>query len=696
MPMSDTTAFPRAPWNRTLKWRLAATTVLVIAVCVVTVTLLVLQHVGRRTEQALLAHERENVARLAGMVGQRVQQLQQVLLMAATAVGRQEHRQLDEAILALRQMPLRAVGFTTVFVADAAGNGRAMLDGQDSVRSTQLGDRDYFRATLAGNQPVISEPVAGRLSNEPIVVFTAPVPSAAASAASSPSGNGPPAVLGGSLRLASRNLMTELARATDAGGSAARVFVVDVRGRALAHPDPRLVMRPLADDLTLQAVVDDWTQQRGAAQAAPQAMPTALARHVKGYFYSAAEVPESGWTVLRVVPDADLLGGLRQAQREAVLWAAGVALLGGLLVLPLLAAQLGPLERLRRRALATLDEDAAQNAPWPQADGEIGELTRVLRQVLEQRALSQRDSQALLTQMRSLLAAAPLGIGITRERRFELAGDEFHRLLGFSPGEMVGMPARQIFHSDADYDALGPQVGAAFAAGKPYVAELQFRRKDGGDFWGQLLGRPVDWEDAGAGTIWILENVTERREARVRLTWHASHDGLTQLLNRAAFEEQLRAWLAVPQSVPASLLFVDLDHFKPVNDTAGHTAGDTVLRQVAHALQGQVRSGDLVARIGGDEFALLLPGCVGLVAAQLAERMRAAVSQIGIDHQGRRLHVGASIGVVEIDPSAGLPATTWMTRADAACYRAKHAGRNAVRLADGRGAPSGWREMETS
>ena len=128
------------------------------------------------------------------------------------------------------------------------------------------------------------------------------------------------------------------------------------------------------------------------------------------------------------------------------------------------------------------------------------------------------------------------------------------------------------------------------------------------------------------------------------------------------------------------MLFIDLDHFKAVNDNAGHAAGDGVLRQVAAMLHLHVRAGDTAARLGGDEFAVLLPGCVAAVALQLAERLRQAIMLIGVDHQGRRLCVGASIGVVEIDPALRAAPEAWMARVDAACYAAKHAGRGNVRL----------------
>ena len=173
--------------------------------------------------------------------------------------------------------------------------------------------------------------------------------------------------------------------------------------------------------------------------------------------------------------------------------------------------------------------------------------------------------------------------------------------------------------------------------------------------------------------------MTEQRRQREALSWTSTHDGLTDLVNRAEFERRLAAQVGNRRRDAVSALFIDLDRFKVVNDTAGHAAGDRMLVRVARFLEQQVRGADTVARLGGDEFAVLLPSCDRSDAAHLAEKMRAAVEALQVPWADATLGVGASIGVVELD--AMLPdLAAVMAAADAACYAAKRDSRNGVRI----------------
>lgn len=168
-------------------------------------------------------------------------------------------------------------------------------------------------------------------------------------------------------------------------------------------------------------------------------------------------------------------------------------------------------------------------------------------------------------------------------------------------------------------------------------------------------------------------------EATEQLAHQATHDPLTGLPNRRAFEQALEE--AIAQSRRAgdrgTLCFIDLDRFKIVNDTCGHAAGDELLQQIARLIRQRVRAEDLICRIGGDEFALILHDCRPEDALRLAESLREAVATFRFTWEGRRFSVGASIGLVRIDGRTSSAADL-LVAADLACYSAKKGGRNRV------------------
>jgi diguanylate cyclase (GGDEF)-like protein len=163
----------------------------------------------------------------------------------------------------------------------------------------------------------------------------------------------------------------------------------------------------------------------------------------------------------------------------------------------------------------------------------------------------------------------------------------------------------------------------------------------------------------------------------------ATHDALTELCNRRHFSELADKEIAraIRHQRPLSLCILDVDLFKPINDRHGHIRGDEVLRQVAAVLRRHARSEDVAARIGGEEFALLLPECAATDAALLADRLREAIATTTFAPGGEAQQITVSIGIAALSPARDTrPAL--MAAADAALYRAKSEGRNRVRIED--------------
>ena len=181
-----------------------------------------------------------------------------------------------------------------------------------------------------------------------------------------------------------------------------------------------------------------------------------------------------------------------------------------------------------------------------------------------------------------------------------------------------------------------------------------------------------------AGSVIAFRDITSRRHLEAQLSHQSAHDPLTGLLNRAEFEQRLTAAAETGDDATAhALLYLDLDQFKLVNDTAGHPAGDELLRQVGAVLREHLRSTDTLARLGGDEFGLLLQFCPFDRAQKIANTLRAAVADHGFAWSDNVFGITTSIGHVHFGAGV-LPAAEAMGRADEACYLAKDLGRNRV------------------
>jgi diguanylate cyclase (GGDEF)-like protein len=187
------------------------------------------------------------------------------------------------------------------------------------------------------------------------------------------------------------------------------------------------------------------------------------------------------------------------------------------------------------------------------------------------------------------------------------------------------------------------------------------------------------------GAVLVFQDITQSRALQKDLAHSAMHDGLTGLPNRSAFERMLNeaGEQARRELREHALCFIDLDRFKVVNDSAGHAAADMLLQEVAHAIRRGCRSQDFAARIGGDEFALLLVDCSLANAKTLAQQIIDAIAGIRFAWHGTTYEIGASVGITAITHKSPRSAVL-MGEADAACYAAKASGRNRVAIYDGR------------
>ena len=422
----------------------------------------------------------------------------------------------------------------------------------------------------------------------------------------------------------------------------------------------------------------------------------------------------------------------------------------------------------------------------------------IAEDITEQRA-AQQELQRAASEVQAILNTAVMGVALLRHRKIDRCNRRMEELFGFADGEMAGCSTRVWYGDDETWRFVGDDVYADLSAGREAFRELWFQRKDGSKFWGRLAGRAFDPTEPYAGSVWIIEDLTqekaereelllarkvfevnseaimvtdtrnrivqvnaafekitgyqeqevyghdpkllgsgrhdsaffqgmwqallerghwsgeiwdrrkdgseypkwvridtirdaddfithyvtvfsdisERKASEERIRYLAQHDALTGLPNRFTLAVHLEHALARAErgQDKVCLMFIDLDNFKSINDTLGHHVGDLLLCEVARKIASTVRKSDIVARIGGDEFVVVIEGTqqpsdAGQVAQKIIDQLSEAIL---ID--GHELHTTPSIGI-GIYPDDGDNCETLMKNADVAMYHAKSAGRN--------------------
>lgn len=290
-----------------------------------------------------------------------------------------------------------------------------------------------------------------------------------------------------------------------------------------------------------------------------------------------------------------------------------------------------------------------------------------------------------------------IALGTAMAKRFQASEERFRRLNELLPclvllarvqdGAIVyrnAVARRRLssrFESTCLQDVVEPGLIRRLASstdGGLQSADVQLEGADGEPFWASLWISLVEIDGA---EMWLLvaSDISEQRQLTERLSYQASHDSLTRLYNRREFESRAQALLSPIAPRDGALLFIDLDQFKLINDTSGHCAGDELLVQLATVMREKLRPGDVLGRLGGDEFGVLLRGVPSTDAATFAaERLRRSIEEFSFSWEQRTYTISASIGVVMLAHAASLKQL--FAHADAACYLAKEAGRNRVHL----------------
>ena len=259
-------------------------------------------------------------------------------------------------------------------------------------------------------------------------------------------------------------------------------------------------------------------------------------------------------------------------------------------------------------------------------------------------------------------------------------------LLGCQAEQVLGRPVAEVLRLSPDgkpTSLLDPMAQVLQRSGLVTSDDKAIlHRPDGNDLAVEYTASPIhDRDQNKLGAILVFRDVTQMRSLASQLSYQARHDELTGLLNRREFEIRVTRALEDAQrhGRESWLCFIDMDQFKVINDTCGHLAGDEQLKRVAGALAGHLRDEDTVARMGGDEFAILIRNIDSRGTLSIVERIREEMQGMPFIWEGKRFATRFSMGVVPIDQSSGSLQELFST-ADSACYLAKEAGRNRIHL----------------
>ena len=336
-------------------------------------------------------------------------------------------------------------------------------------------------------------------------------------------------------------------------------------------------------------------------------------------------------------------------------------------------------ETVRQRKDGTRFSASETISPIRDGQGRVVAYARILRDITE-RKRSERNLQISEQKYKSLFENNPDAVfSLDLNGNFVSINRAVAQLSGYDPQELMNNTFLALMAEE--HRELSWQSFQHACKGKPQLIELSICKRDGARIDLQVTTVPIAIDGEIAGVYGIAKDITEHKRAEAMIHYMAYHDALTTLPNRRLFHDRLEQALKFAKSCggQVAVLMLDLDRFKSINDTLGHCVGDKILQAVAERLVTCVRDIHTVARMGGDEFTVLMPNLLSEdEAVYVAERIL-AVFRDAVDVEGQEFRITPSIGI-SLFPGDGEDADTLLKHADTAMYQAKEQGKNSYRI----------------
>ncbi len=547
--------------------------------------------------------------------------------------------------------------YLNLVMFDSRGDMKLSL--RDLPGPTVLNARgtDYFDRAMKGGHSVISRPMRSRLTGNRIVVFSTPVKDEAGQVV---------AVLTGSVDLRRSGFLRQIGALKP--GKSGYLFLMTAEGVVIDHPDESR----LFEHVSAAPGTNHGTDR---ALAGFEGWLEARSKDGTESIYAYKRLRTTGWILAARYPQAEAFAPMITMRRNAFFSAGGLALAAGLLAWVLVFRLLAPLQELRDNVAAIRHDGAEIEVLRDGRKDEIGELGRAFHALMAERERAESGRAASERRLRLITDNLPVLISyMDREHCFRFGNATYEKWFGVTPEQLEGMPVSRLL-GDGIAAEVYPHLEQAFA-GHSVTHEIRI----------PVRGEPrilqatyiPDFQPDGsvAGVYSLVHDMTHVKEVEEQLQQLARIDTLTGIANRRMFGESLHHALdrARRSGRPLALAYLDIDHFKRINDTHGHGVGDEVLKEFARRLTVGVRATDTPARLSGDEFVVILEEIGGRAEA---ERIAAKI----VD--AMRTPFRTSAGLVQASTSVGVALSTpkqaqeqLLAAADSALYAAKGKGRN--------------------